>query len=44
LRKLIGDLLYVPMLSAPWVTFNASGFHNEKAFTGPADQCRQDSQ
>jgi hypothetical protein len=32
------------MLEAPWVIFSISGFHSENAFTGPADQCRQDSQ
>src|ERR1022692_880144 len=43
-RKLFAVLLYVPMLLAPLVTFRASGFHSVKAFTGPADQWRQDSQ
>jgi hypothetical protein len=32
------------MLSAPLVTLTDSGFHSVKAFTGPADQCRHDSQ
>src|SRR5580698_3830521 len=40
----MGVLLYVPMLSVPWVTFNDCGFHSVKAFTGPADQLRHDSQ
>jgi len=31
-------------LSAPLVTLTESGFHSENAFTGPADQWRQDSQ
>jgi hypothetical protein len=32
------------MEPAPLVIFKASGFHNVKAFTGPADQCRQEAQ
>ncbi len=44
LRALCGVLLYVPTLSAPRVICTASGFHNVKALTGPADQRRQDSQ
>src|SRR6476620_6552244 len=32
------------MSAAPLVMRTASGFHNEKAFTGEADQLRQDAQ
>lgn len=32
------------MLSSPRVIFKASGFHKVNALTGPADQCRQESQ
>jgi hypothetical protein len=32
------------MLSDPRVIFIALGGHRVKALTGPADQCRQDSQ
>jgi hypothetical protein len=32
------------MLPAPFVIIRAPGFHRLKAFTGPADQWRQDSQ
>lgn len=32
------------MLLAPLVTFKAVGGHRVKAFTGPADQCRQEVQ
>ena len=44
LRTLFAVLLYDPMLSLPRVIFIASGGHSVNAFTGPADQCRHDSQ
>ncbi len=39
LRSLPGVFAYVPILSAPFVTFTDAGFHNVNALTGPADQC-----
>ena len=33
-----------PSRSAPFSIFTAVGFHNVKALTGPADQCRHDAQ
>ncbi len=41
---LLGVLANLPTLSAPFVIFTFAGGHSVKAFTGPADQCRQDSQ
>jgi hypothetical protein len=32
------------MNSSPFVTFTFPGFHSVKAFTGPADQDRQELQ
>jgi hypothetical protein len=40
----LGVLANVSMFSAPRVTLTASGFHSEKALTGPADQCWHDRQ
>ena len=43
-RMLFGVLANLPTLSAPFVIFTFAGGHSVKALTGPADQCRQDSQ
>jgi hypothetical protein len=43
-RSLIAVFLKWPTNWAPFVTFTSSGFHRVKAFTGPADQERQELQ
>jgi hypothetical protein len=43
-RMLRGVLANLPTLSAPLVIFTFAGGQRVKALTGPADQCRQDSQ
>jgi hypothetical protein len=43
-RSLASVFLKWPICSAPLVILTFSGFHKVKAFTGPADHARQDSQ
>lgn len=43
-RSLVSVLRKWPTNSAPLVTLTLSGFHNMNAFTGPADQERQELQ
>ena len=44
MRELCGVLLKVETYCDPSTIVSASGFHSVKAFTGPADQRRHDSQ
>jgi hypothetical protein len=43
-RTLCGVFEYEPSCASPRVTVTFSGRHSVNALTGPADQCRQDSQ